>query len=139
MFSRDWWNAKTFGDWWRKWNRPVHRWLARHIYFDSMHTMKYDRDIAALATFAISALVHEIVLAVAFKMIRPILFTTVILQVVVIYLTNLKIFSSTGIGNATMWLCLMLGQPGVQILYAREWMFFNTPGVTPAPRNLSLM
>lgn len=74
-----------------------------------MHTMNYDRDIAALATFAISALVHEVVLAVAFKMFRPILFTFIISQLSVIYLTNLPIFSSTGFGNATMWLCLMLG------------------------------
>eukprot|EP01122_Echinamoeba_exundans_P010906 TRINITY_DN4188_c0_g3_i1.p1 TRINITY_DN4188_c0_g3~~TRINITY_DN4188_c0_g3_i1.p1 ORF type:complete len:466 (-),score=44.19 TRINITY_DN4188_c0_g3_i1:89-1411(-) len=131
-FYLDWWNAKTFGDWWRKWNRPVHRWLSRHIYFDSMHTMKYEKDIAALATFALSALVHEIVLSVAFGMIRPILFTTVILQVAVIYLTNLPIFANTGIGNATMWLCLMLGQPGVQILYAREWMLLQDPA-SPSP------
>jgi hypothetical protein len=101
--------------------------------------MKYEKDIAALATFALSALVHEIVLSVAFKMIRPILFTTVILQVAVIYLTNLPIFANTGIGNATMWLCLMLGQPGVQILYAREWMLLQFPGTNPAPAGLTLM
>lgn len=31
-FYDDWWNAKTFSEYWRLWNKPVHNWLVKHIY-----------------------------------------------------------------------------------------------------------
>ncbi|CAH8381098.1 unnamed protein product [Eruca vesicaria subsp. sativa] len=32
-FYKDWWNAKSVGDYWRMWNMPVHKWMVRHVYF----------------------------------------------------------------------------------------------------------
>ena len=29
-FYEDWWNSKSLGEYWRKWNLPVHNWLTRH-------------------------------------------------------------------------------------------------------------
>ncbi len=34
-FYDDWWNSTTFSEFARKWNKPVHDWLALHIYFDA--------------------------------------------------------------------------------------------------------
>jgi len=120
-FFQDWWNARSFDSWWRKWNTPVHKWMLRHIYLDSMQTVNYSRDAAAMATFAISALAHEFILAVSFRMVRPILFTTMILQLGMTYATKLPFVEGTELGNFIMWVCLLVGQPAVQILYAREY------------------
>ena len=32
-FYSDWWNSGTLGEYWRKWNYPIHNWLVRHVYF----------------------------------------------------------------------------------------------------------
>ena len=32
-FYSDWWNAGNLGEYWRKWNQPIHNYLLRHIYF----------------------------------------------------------------------------------------------------------
>jgi hypothetical protein len=34
-FYEDWWNAPTLEEFWRKWNRPVHEWMFRHIFLES--------------------------------------------------------------------------------------------------------
>jgi D-alanyl-lipoteichoic acid acyltransferase DltB (MBOAT superfamily) len=31
-FYKDWWNAKTIGEYWRLWNMPVHKWMIRCVY-----------------------------------------------------------------------------------------------------------
>ena len=33
IFYSDWWNAGDLGEYWRKWNYPIHFWLARHVYY----------------------------------------------------------------------------------------------------------
>ena len=30
-FYSDWWNAGNLGEYWRKWNQPIHNWLQRHM------------------------------------------------------------------------------------------------------------
>lgn len=79
-FYQDWWNAESFDVWWRKWNRPVHRWMLRHIYHDWMHVTKGSRRTATFITFLVSAVLHEFVVSVAFGMFRPILSGSMLLQ-----------------------------------------------------------
>jgi diacylglycerol O-acyltransferase 1 len=31
-FYRDWWNARTIGEYWRLWNMPVHRWMVKCVH-----------------------------------------------------------------------------------------------------------
>lgn len=35
-FYDDWYNATSFAEFSRKWNKPVHEWLLRHVYLDLM-------------------------------------------------------------------------------------------------------
>jgi diacylglycerol O-acyltransferase-1 len=33
IFYKDWWNSSDVSSYWRLWNKPVHNWLVRHLYF----------------------------------------------------------------------------------------------------------
>jgi sterol O-acyltransferase len=120
-FYQDWWNAKSFDVWWRRWNRPVYRWMLRHIYNDSIHTVKFPKEAATFATFLVSAILHEWIMTVSFRMFRPFLSTTMLLQIGLIYLTKMKILQGTQFGNLMMWCALFVGQPCIWVLYAREY------------------
>jgi len=126
-FYEDWWNAPTFDEWWKRWNVPVHEWMLRHIYQDSQRTLKLSRNVAGLATFLFSALLHEIVLTVAFGMVRPFLSTTMLLQIGLIFITR-KSGLPNNLGNIFMWFSLFSGQPIVEILYSLEYVrLHSTP------------
>ncbi|EFA80377.1 membrane bound O-acyl transferase family protein [Heterostelium album PN500] len=120
-FYQDWWNATTFDMWWRRWNRPVHKWMLRHVYTDSMHTVKMNKFGAFISTFLLSALLHEIVMVLSFKFVRPILSTTMILQIGLVYFTQLPILQKTRFGNVVMWITVFIGQPFVQLLYSMQY------------------
>ncbi|XP_014624826.1 diacylglycerol O-acyltransferase 1B isoform X1 [Glycine max] len=62
-FYKDWWNAKTVEDYWRMWNMPVHKWMIRHLYFPCLrHGLP--KAAALLIAFLVSALFHELCIAV---------------------------------------------------------------------------
>lgn len=60
-FYSDWWNANDLGEYWRKWNMPIHNFLIRHVYYSSRR-----RNISAancmLLTFFLSAVFHEYIM-----------------------------------------------------------------------------
>ncbi|KAI7826285.1 MBOAT, membrane-bound O-acyltransferase family-domain-containing protein [Kickxella alabastrina] len=86
-FYDDWWNARGLDEFSRKWNRPVHMFLARHIYMpmrenwhirDLSSSNKSSRgflgrlrrnvpaSVAAMAmTFFFSSILHEVTVVVA--------------------------------------------------------------------------
>jgi diacylglycerol O-acyltransferase-1 len=55
QFYREWWNATTIEQYWRLWNIPVHKWLARHVYFPCMRA-GFSRSGAMFVTFMFSAM-----------------------------------------------------------------------------------
>lgn len=59
-FYSDWWNSGDWLDFSRKWNRPVHLFLQRHVYSASRTMMS--KPMATLITFLISAFAHELVM-----------------------------------------------------------------------------
>jgi sterol O-acyltransferase len=100
-FYQDWWNSTSWDQFSRKWNKPVHvsemsfeqiarvvtivwdhsrTWLTpqtfllRHVYASTMDSLQLSRMSAAFVTFLLSALCHELVMAVVSKKIRPYLF-----------------------------------------------------------------
>ena len=68
---------------------------------------------------AATALLHELVVAVAFRSLRPWFFAAMVAQLPLIWLSRLV--KSPRAGNAFVWLSLWLGQPLLELLYAREW------------------
>lgn len=64
------WNATSWDEFSRKWNKPVHTFLLRHVYASSMSSYKLSRQSAMFFTFLLSAAVHELVMAIVTKKIR---------------------------------------------------------------------
>lgn len=120
-FYKDWWNADSIGAFWRKWNLPMHEWVLRHVYIESIYYFNASKDIASSMVFLISTIMHEFYLCIGFKAYHPFFLLVSIGQLPLIYL-NRKIKNSKRVGNTIMWLSLMIGQPLLEILYFRSWM-----------------
>ncbi|TYZ58842.1 hypothetical protein PybrP1_000478 [[Pythium] brassicae (nom. inval.)] len=118
-FYGDWWNSTTFDEFARKWNKPVHEFLLRHVYLESLETYKLSKRSATLFTFLISAALHECVFAIVFRTVKMYFFILQMLQVVVVlYGRGLK---GTRLGNYIFWLGMILGPPLQAVLYCREY------------------
>ena len=57
-FYLDWWNANNLGEFWRKWNFPIHSFLMRHVYYP-LRRRRVSGSAALLVTFLVSAVFHE--------------------------------------------------------------------------------
>ncbi|KAK1077053.1 Sterol O-acyltransferase 2 (Sterol-ester synthase 2), partial [Friedmanniomyces endolithicus] len=79
-FYGDWWNSVTWDQYARDWNRPVHTFLLRHVYHSSISTFHISRHAATFITFLLSALVHEMCMAIMFKKVRGYLFSMQLMQ-----------------------------------------------------------
>lgn len=120
-FYEDWWNASSIGEFWRKWNKPVHEWCLRHLYIESMYYFNTTKVSAACIVFFVSALLHETVASYGFKAYKPYFFVAMLGQAPLLYLNNKIRESSKRMGNIVMWISLMLGQPLLAVLYFRNW------------------
>jgi len=121
-FYEDWWNSSTFDEYARKWNKPVHEFLKRHIYSYTREKLK-DKNMALYITFFFSALLHELVLIGMFRMIRPYLLVMMMTQIPLIYLGNLPLFRNIPrLGNLSFWFGLGVGPSILAILYTREYL-----------------
>lgn len=38
-FYEDWWNARSFGSYYRRWNTVVHEWLYHYLYLDMIRSV----------------------------------------------------------------------------------------------------
>lgn len=120
-FYDDWWNSTTWDEYARKWNKPVHEWLLRHVYLESINTYKTSRLRATFITFLLSAVLHETVFAVIFRMVRPYLFLLQMGQLPLIYLG--RRLKNTRAGNFFFWFGLILGVPLLATVYCREYYY----------------
>ncbi|CBZ53481.1 putative diacylglycerol acyltransferase [Neospora caninum Liverpool] len=67
QFYLDWWNASSFGEYWRKWNLPIHHFLNRHIN-KPLRRARSPRIVATSVVFLISALLHEYMVTVPLQL-----------------------------------------------------------------------
>eukprot|EP00252_Welwitschia_mirabilis_P011552 TRINITY_DN25829_c0_g1_i2.p1 TRINITY_DN25829_c0_g1~~TRINITY_DN25829_c0_g1_i2.p1 ORF type:complete len:467 (-),score=30.93 TRINITY_DN25829_c0_g1_i2:24-1424(-) len=79
-FYKDWWNAKTIEEYWRKWNMPVHKWMVRHVYFPCLRR-GMPKNVAVFFSFLISAIFHELCIGVPCHMFRYWAFLGIMFQV----------------------------------------------------------
>nr|ATG83404.1 diacylglycerol acyltransferase 1 [Arachis hypogaea] len=123
-FYKDWWNAKTVDEYWRNWNMPVHKWMVRHIYFPCIrHGMS--KNAAVLIAFLISAVFHELCIAVPCHKFKLWAFIGIMFQVPLSIVTNFlqKKCKSSMVGNMVFWFTFcILGQPMCVLLYYHDWM-----------------
>lgn len=57
-FYKEWWNCRDLNEYWRCWNVPAHNFFTRHIYYPLIRK-KVPRNVALMAVFVVSALLHE--------------------------------------------------------------------------------
>jgi len=109
-------------EFWKLWNRPVHHWLLKHVYFQSIR-LNFSRPFAILFTFLLSAFLHELCMSIIFRTIRYYFFVAMLAQVPFIFISNkLKQYESLNrLGNMSMWLSLFTGQPLMLLLYFKNW------------------
>jgi len=117
-FYGDWWNSVTWDQYARDWNRPVHNFLLRHVYHSSISTFRLSRTAATFVTFLLSALVHEMCMAIIFKKVRGYLFWSQLLQMPLVMLSRSKLLKGRVIlGNVIFWVGLFFGPSFLTGLY----------------------
>eukprot|EP00057_Strongylocentrotus_purpuratus_P032609 XP_788209.4 PREDICTED: sterol O-acyltransferase 1 [Strongylocentrotus purpuratus] len=72
QFYKDWWTCKNYSTYYRTWNIVVHDWLYTYIYRDCQ-LLGLGRLTSSLMVFAISAVVHEYIIVMAFRYFYPVL------------------------------------------------------------------
>ena len=117
-FYGDWWNSVTWDQYARDWNRPVHNFLLRHVYQSSISTFNLNRNAATFVTFLLSALVHEMCMAIMFKKVRGYLFWMQLLQMPLVTISRSKMMKNRIVlGNVIFWLGLFVGPSFLTSLY----------------------
>eukprot|EP01117_Protostelium_nocturnum_P014049 TRINITY_DN5308_c0_g1_i1.p1 TRINITY_DN5308_c0_g1~~TRINITY_DN5308_c0_g1_i1.p1 ORF type:complete len:464 (-),score=155.93 TRINITY_DN5308_c0_g1_i1:45-1436(-) len=120
-FYQDWWNSTTLDEFARKWNRPVHLWLLRHVYLEGIASYKLNKKNATLVTFLFSSIIHEWFMSVSLRMSRPWLFILQMGQIPLITVSRFFHLEGTRMGNILFWIQLLIGVPLLTILYCREY------------------
>ncbi|KAG4959182.1 hypothetical protein AAZX31_13G089000 [Glycine max] len=123
-FYQDWWNAKTVEDYWRMWNMPVHKWMIRHLYFPCLRH-GIPKAVALLIAFLVSALFHELCIAVPCHIFKLWAFGGIMFQVPLVFITNYlqNKFRNSMVGNMIFWFIFsILGQPMCVLLYYHDLM-----------------
>lgn len=123
-FYKDWWNAKTVEEYWRMWNMPVHKWMVRHLYFPCLRN-GISKGVSVVIAFVISAIFHELCIAVPCHMFKLWAFIGIMFQVPLVLVTNYlqNKFRNSMVGNMIFWLFFsILGQPMCVLLYYHDLM-----------------
>ena len=119
----------TFDEFARKWNKPVHEFLLRHIYLEAIDNYKFSKNNATLLTFFFSSCLHEMVVAVVSG--RPIFvfFLSQMSQIPLIWIARATALKKRPLlANIFFWVQLVVGMPLITILYTREY-FLEHPMV----------
>ncbi|XP_037459663.1 diacylglycerol O-acyltransferase 1-2 isoform X2 [Triticum urartu] len=123
-FYKDWWNAKTVEEYWRMWNMPVHKWIVRHIYFPCIRN-GLSKGCAILIAFLVSAVFHELCIAVPCHIFKLWAFSGIMFQIPLLFLTKYlqEKFKNTMVGNMIFWFFFsIVGQPMCVLLYYHDVM-----------------
>ncbi|KAI0310401.1 MBOAT, membrane-bound O-acyltransferase family-domain-containing protein [Amylostereum chailletii] len=117
-FYEDWWNSTSTEEYSRKWNKPVHTFLLRHVYASTISSLHFSRSQAMFATFLLSACAHELVMTIVSQKIRMYLFTMQLIQIPMIMVQRLPaIKNNKMLGNVVFWLGLFAGFPMLCVAY----------------------
>ncbi|KAJ6645615.1 Sterol O-acyltransferase 1 [Pseudolycoriella hygida] len=120
MFYKDWWNSSSFDVFFRTWNIVVHDFLYTYIYKDMYEIVyKQSKVMSALVVFTVSAVFHELILAVAFRFFYPVLF--VLFQGFGFHLMFIKNKSHISFGNTFLWIAMAIGNGLCVSLYCMEY------------------
>ena len=120
-YSLSWPVFQTFEEFSRKWNKPVHEYLLRHVYLNLFTDLHWPRFLAVTTTFLYSIILHELVLSMCFGMVRPWLAFFSLSQIPLKPLMQLDFVKGKRLGNLVFWYGQSLGIPLIMVLYSREY------------------
>mmetsp|Transcript_9410 Transcript_9410/g.10628 ORF Transcript_9410/g.10628 Transcript_9410/m.10628 type:complete len:151 (+) Transcript_9410:1012-1464(+) len=107
-FYEDWWNSATYGEYWKKWNVPMHNWITRHLYFP-MRSYNVPRWLAIILVFVFSGIFHEFLLACTINKITMLGFNGMVGNVPIILLQEKgEKYVSRKTGNIIFWVYFSL-------------------------------
>lgn len=116
-FYQDWWNSKSFEEFNRKWNRPVHMFLYRHIYLECKNRYGWSEQTSKATTFMFSAVCHEMVLACICRNIKPYLMVLMLFQIPLILIQ--KLLNRSLLGLYVFWSGIIIGVPLLLTSYSK--------------------
>ncbi|KAJ1822563.1 Sterol O-acyltransferase 2 (Sterol-ester synthase 2) [Coemansia sp. RSA 2599] len=136
-FYDDWWNARGLDEFSRKWNRPVHMFLARHIYMPVRENWQpaisssgnqflrlrkaIPASVAAMAaTFFFSSILHELTIVVAcHRWNHGLFFFSQMMQIpLIICSERIRWFKEQqALRNWSFWLAMVVFQPLLLCMY----------------------
>ncbi|XP_071534676.1 sterol O-acyltransferase 1 [Panulirus ornatus] len=124
MFYKDWWNSTSYARFYRTWNCVVHDWLYEYVYRDVVAWQRKQGESCArlrcfpmLVVFFISSVVHEYILAFAFRFFYPVLLIMFGGFGVAFMFVNSKARQF----NIFLWVTLIFGTGILMCLYSMEW------------------
>ncbi|KAF9466101.1 MBOAT, membrane-bound O-acyltransferase family-domain-containing protein [Collybia nuda] len=118
QFYDDWWNSTSWDEFSRKWNKPVHAFLLRHVYAPTIMGYGLSRTWAMFLTFLLSACVHELVMVIVTQKFRMYLFILQIVQIPMIVISRIPMVKRNKLlGNVVFWLGLYAGFPLLCVAY----------------------
>ncbi|XP_015119013.1 sterol O-acyltransferase 1 isoform X2 [Diachasma alloeum] len=120
MFYRDWWTATSFDAFYRNWNIVVHDWLYTYLYKDCYEIIvPGNKHVATFIVFGISALFHEFILSISFRLFYPMLFLFFGgIGYPLVYITRK---TPRNFGNLFLWLLLSFGNGALLTFYSSEY------------------
>ena len=117
-FYTDWWNCTNFGEFSRKWNKIVHAFLFRHIYFPLRSDFGLPKWICMFATFLFSAIMHELVMGAFSGKLKLKFFFLQMLQIPLIAISNVpQLYLNGVLGNLVVIGGLLAGPPMLLLWY----------------------
>lgn len=117
-FYGEWWNCQTWYEFSKLWNKPVHKFLLRHVYHSSLSALKLSKGQATLFTFFVSSVVHELAMYVIFHRLRGYLLCCQMFQLPLIYVQSLPFMKNRRtLNNALFWVGIALGPSLMCTLY----------------------
>ncbi|XP_026329702.1 sterol O-acyltransferase 2 isoform X2 [Hyposmocoma kahamanoa] len=120
LFYEEWWTTSQFSRYYRAWNRVVYAWLRDHIYRPL--SPRAGRALSTLAVFLISAIAHEVILALSFGFFYPVLMVEFgLLGLLMIPLTAASGRRFPNFLNLYMWFGFFIGNGLLWSLYPMEY------------------
>eukprot|EP01116_Phalansterium_solitarium_P011141 TRINITY_DN26751_c0_g1_i1.p1 TRINITY_DN26751_c0_g1~~TRINITY_DN26751_c0_g1_i1.p1 ORF type:complete len:467 (-),score=156.60 TRINITY_DN26751_c0_g1_i1:434-1834(-) len=117
-FYDDFWNCVNYDDWARRWNRPTHVFLYRHMYLHARDQWKLSPAKAQFVTFLVSALLHEAFILGFLRKFRPMLSLFQMLQPLLIW-AGRRYLRSERIGNVFFWSSVVFSFPIWAVFYSK--------------------
>ena len=117
-FYGPWWSCTDFSEFANQWNRCVHKFLLRHVYHSSISAFDVNKQLAAIITFLLSSLVHELVMYVIFGTLRGYLLLFQMSQIPLIIMSRSKFMKDKKVlGNIICWFGFISGPSIICTLY----------------------